>query len=132
MNISTELFYLTLTAGLTGIIWIPYIINRIVELGLWPALKNGNPDEAPKALWAHRMMNAHRNAIENLMIFAPLVLVLDALNISNGITETAATIFFGARLTHLIIYTMGIPVLRTFAFAIGFVCQMVLLIQIIT
>lgn len=132
IQLSTELFYLTLTAGLTSIIWLPYIVNRIIELGLWSALKNGNPDEAPKALWAHRMMSAHRNAIENLMIFAPLVLVLNSLNISNEITAMATTIFFFTRVVHLVIYTLGIPVLRTIAFSIGFVCQMVLLLQIIS
>jgi uncharacterized MAPEG superfamily protein len=131
IQLSTELFFLTLTAGLTGVIWIPYILNRIVELGLWPALQNGNPDEAPKAFWAHRMMSAHRNAIENLVIFTPLVLILDSLNISNTITVMAATMFFITRALHLVIYTLGIPVLRTIAFAIGFACQLALFVQIV-
>ena len=127
---STELYYLVLTTGLTSVIWIPYIINRILELGLWPALQSSTKEQPPEALWAFRMMNAHRNGIENLMIFAPLVLALNMLDIANNITGMAAMLFFYSRLAHLIIYTLGIPVLRTLSFFIGFICQMVLLVQI--
>lgn len=34
--------------------------------------------------------------------------------------------FFAARVAHAVIYTFGIPLLRTIAFFIGFVCQILL------
>ena len=75
-------------------------------------------------------MFAHDNAIENLVIFAPLVLITDVLNVRNGITAFACALYFWSRLAHLVIYTAGWPVGRTLAFTGGFVAQMLLLIEI--
>jgi uncharacterized MAPEG superfamily protein len=127
---SPEITYTALTAGLTGILWIPIIINRLVEIGVWKALKNPEPDVPPKADWAHRLAHAHRNAIENLAVFAPLALIVQILNLSTAMTATAAALFFAARLSHVVIYTFGVPILRTIAFLIGFCCQATLLLRI--
>ena len=123
---TTELFWLTATIAMTAIFWVPYIINRILENSLIPALRNPKPDSLPNASWAHRMMHAHSNAIENLVLFAPLVLVLHAVNVSTEITATACIVYFWARLMHFIVYTFGIPYLRTLAFFAGFLAQMTL------
>lgn len=133
MNVSTspEIFYLVLTTGLTAVIWVPYIVNRIVESGLWTALQNPNPDDQPAAKWAYRAMSAHRNAIENLVIFAPLALAVHILGMSTEATALASMIFFFARLGHLLVYTFGVPLLRTMFFFAGFVCQAVLFIGLI-
>lgn len=130
-QVSPELYYTTLTAALTGLIWVPYIINRIVEMGPWPALKNPQPDTRPKAQWAYRSMNAHRNAIENLVVFASLAIIVHITRLSNELTATAAAVFFASRVAHLFIYVFGIPLARTMAFTIGFICQMVLALRII-
>ena len=51
----TELLYLTLVTALTGLIWLPYILNRIVVEGLLNAV--GYPQNPkPQAPWAQRMM----------------------------------------------------------------------------
>ncbi len=63
-NLSVEIFAVVLTALFTGLLWIPIIGNRLVENGLWPALKNPQPDVRPRADWADRLAHAHRNAIE--------------------------------------------------------------------
>ena len=130
-SISPELYYTTLTAALTGMIWIPYIINRIYEMGPWPALKNPQPDTRPEAQWAYRTMNAHRNAVENLVIFATLALIVHVTGLSNDTTAAASAVFFASRAAHLFIYIFGIPLARTIAFFIGFVCQMTLAFTII-
>ena len=131
MQLSNELFYLALSAGLTGILWMPYIVNRIVELGLWTALRNPNPDEPPKAKWAHRLMCAHNNAVENLVVFGVLVLALQVSAMNNETTALAALVFFYSRVAHVIIYTLGIPLLRTISFFIGFICQGILLMSLV-
>lgn len=128
---SKEVYWLALTVVLTGLIWVPYIINRILEHGLVPALHNPNRDERPKVPWANRMMYAHENAVENLVLFAPLVLMVEILQSSNAQTELACSIFFVARCAHLIIYTFGVPYFRTLAFFIGFVAQAVLVLNIL-
>lgn len=128
---SPELLYTSLTAGFTGIIWVPIIVNRLAEMGPWKALSNAEPDVRPHANWAYRMGHAHRNAIENLVVFAPLAIIVHVLGLNSPTTAAAAAIFFFARLAHAIIYTFGIPLFRTVAFVIGFFCQMALLARIV-
>jgi len=129
--ISPELFYTSLTAGFTGLIWIPIIVNRLAEMGPWKALSNPEPDVRPHANWAYRMGHAHRNAIENLVVFAPLAIIVNVLGLNSPMTAAAATFFFLARVAHAVIYTFGIPLFRTIAFFIGFLCQMALLARIL-
>ena len=129
-TLSPELQSVALSAMLTGILWIPIIVNRLVEMGPWKALKNPEPDVRPHANWAYRLSCAHRNAIENLVVFAPLAIAVHLLGASSGLTAAAATVFFISRLAHAVIYTLGVPLLRTVAFAIGFGAQAVLALRI--
>jgi MAPEG family len=77
-----EFFWLMLTIILTGLMWIPYILDRAAVRGLAVTLGNPSPSDKPQSAWAQRMMAAHDNAVENLVLFAPLVLVAHALQIS--------------------------------------------------
>lgn len=125
-----ELFWLTLTVILTGLLWVPYVLNRCQVRGLGGAMANPSRADKPHAEWANRLMFAHDNAIENLIIFAPLVLILNAIDYSSSSTVLACAVYFWSRLAHLIVYTMGVPILRTLAFAVGFVAQVTLALAI--
>jgi len=125
-----ELFWLTLTVILTGLMWVPYILNRAQVRGLTGAMANPSRNDKPQAEWANRMMFAHDNAIENLAIFAPLVLILNAIDYSSKWTALACAVYFWSRLAHALVYTLGIPVLRTVTFTIGFLAQAVLALAI--
>jgi uncharacterized MAPEG superfamily protein len=125
-----ELFWLTLTVILTGVMWIPYIVNRAQVRGLMGALANPSRNDKPQSEWANRMMFAHDNAVENLVIFAPLVLILNAIDYSSRWTVLACAVYFWSRLAHLIVYTAGVPVLRTVTWTIGFFAQAVLALAI--
>ncbi len=129
--LSPELFYTALAAAFTGLLWVPIILNRLAEMGLVPALKNPEPDARPKAAWANRMAAAHRNALENLAVFAPLALIVDAAGLGDGLTAGAAGVYLAARIAHAVIYAFGIPLLRTLAFFTGFLCQMALAARIL-
>ena len=120
---SRELFWLTLTVAMTGLIWMPYTLNRCAKWGLWATLDNPKRDNPPHSPWALRMMKAHENAIENLVIFAPLVLVVHELGVTNRVTAWACIVYFWARLVHVAAYTLGIPYVRTLAFSCGFFAQ---------
>lgn len=122
----SEIYWLTATIVMTALFWVPYILNRLYEHRPIPALMNPEPDLRPKARWAERLMRAHENAVENLVLFAPLVLAVVMLNKANASTAAACAVYFWARLAHAALYTFGIPLLRTIAFFIGFVCQMIL------
>jgi len=125
-----ELFWLALTVILTGLLWVPYIINRSQVRGLTGAMANPSRNDKPHAPWATRLMFAHDNAVENLVIFAPLVLILNAADYSTQWTALACAVFFWSRVVHVIVYTLGLPVFRTLAFTVGFLAQAVLALAI--
>ena len=125
-----ELFWLTLTVILTGLLWVPYILNRISIRGMMGAMANPSRTDKPQAEWATRLMFAHDNAVENLVTFAPLVLILAELDYSTKWTVYATAVYFWARVAHLIVYTLGIPVFRTLAWTVGFFAQVVLVLAI--
>ena len=126
----TELLYLAWVTVLTGLLWVPYILDRVAVRGLQDAV--GYPQN-PKAqsAWAQRLMSAHANAVENLVIFAPLVLLAHALGITGTAVGTAAVVYFWSRVVHAISYTLAIPWVRTLSFAVGFFAQAVVAWQIL-
>ncbi len=125
-----ELFWLTLTVALTGLIWIPYILDRAMVRGLPAALANPSPGDKPESPWAQRMMAAHANAVENLVVFAALVLIAQDVKVSSGATVFAAALYFWSRLAHTVVYTLGIPVARTLAFVGCFIAQVIFVLAI--
>ncbi len=42
----------------------------------------------------------------------------------------ACAVYFWARVAHLVVYTMGLPMFRTVAFVVGFLAQAVLALAI--
>ena len=126
----TELWYLVLVTTLTGVLWIPYILDRVLVWGLVDAV--GYPtNPKPQSLWAQRLMRAHANAVENLVVFAALVLAAQVAGVSNNAIAMAAMVYFWARLVHAVVYTLGIPWLRTISFTVGWVCQAVIAWQLL-
>lgn len=130
--LTPELTWLVASVILTGVLWLPYIVDRMREHGLWRALQNPNKDARPKAAWADRLMWAHANAVENLVIFAPLVLTAHAVGATGPTTTLAAQTYFGARLAHAVIYAAGVPVLRTLAFVAGVIAQVTFAVVILS
>ena len=125
-----ELWYLVCVTVFTGLLWVPYILDRVLVRGLIDAV--GYPDNPkPQSVWAVRLMRAHANAVENLVVFAALVLAAHALGVSNNAIATAAMVYFWARVVHAVVYTFGIPWLRTLSFTVGFLCQAVIAWQLL-
>src|SRR5262245_51523358 len=80
----------------------------------------GNRDEPfPVPNWVGRARRAHANMVENLAPFACLVLVAHVAGKANSTTALGAEIFFAARIAHTVVYTIGIPVVRTLIFTLG-------------
>ena len=122
---TVELMYLTWVSLFTAVMWVLYVLNLIGVRGLMDAV--GYPENPlPLSPWAERMKKAHSNAIENLVIFTALVLVVHLSGTSNEMTTMACMVYFWARVAHFVVYTMGIPLIRTLSFAVGFACQIVL------
>ena len=79
---SHELFWLVMTTAMTGLMWVPYILDRMMVRGVMGTLANPSPTDKPQSPWAQRLKAAHINAVENLIIFAPLVLAAQDLNVN--------------------------------------------------
>ncbi len=128
---TTELNHLTLVSLLTAILWIPYILNLVSVRGFADAL--GYPDNPkPLAPWAARLKAAHYNAVENLVVFAPLVVVAHLVSVNTPATALACTVYLWARVVHAVAYALAIPGLRTGAFAVGWLCTLALGVEIVT
>ena len=119
----TELLYLVLVTVFTALLWVPYILDRIAVRGILGAV--GYPDDPkPQSPWAQRLIKAHANAVENLVVFATLLLCAAALGISGSTLALVAMVYFWARVVHALAYTFAVPWVRTLAFALGFFAQM--------
>ena len=127
---SGDFYWLALTVGLCLVIWIPYtaLYGGIV------GLKAGTTDVPPTPQlpdWAQRCHRAHMNLVETLAPFAILVVMINATGKSDGATATAAAVFFFARVVHAGVYTMGVPFLRTPAFAVSWLVCLYLLWRVL-
>ena len=120
---NSELTSLAMVSVLTGLLWVPYILNEILVRGVVDAV--GYPENPkPLAKWAQRLKAAHYNAVENLVVFAALVLIAQAAGLHNAAIASSAMVYFWARVVHAAAYTFAIPWLRTGAFVVGVGCQL--------
>jgi len=128
----TSLEWLAASAILTALLWVPYVLERMASLGVIGALKPVDPeDELRQRLWALRAKRAHYNAVENLVVFATLILVAHAMGRAEDPQVLFATqIYFWARLVHYPALAMGWPGVRTVAFLVGFAAQMIVALKI--
>ena len=130
-TLSPELYGLTITSLMTGLMWVPYILNRLAEKGPLKAILDPQGDTTTRVPWAERMMRAHQNAVENLVIFAPLVLALQITGISSAATVYACVAYFLARLAHYIAFTFGMAVVRILAFAAGVAAEVTIALALL-
>jgi uncharacterized MAPEG superfamily protein len=91
----------------------------------------GNREDVPVLTgWAGRAQRAHRNMIENLVLFAALVIVAHLAGKTGGMVLLGAQIFFWARLAYALIYVAGIPWLRTASWAVSVVGMILIFLEI--
>jgi uncharacterized MAPEG superfamily protein len=128
----TALEWLAAAALMTALLWVPYVLERMVALGVIGALKPLDPEDLLKqALWARRAKRAHYNAVENLAVFATLVLVAFAMGkLEEPGILVATQVYFWARLIHFPAAAFGVPVVRTLAFLAGFGAQVAVALRI--
>jgi uncharacterized MAPEG superfamily protein len=128
---TTDLKMLAWISALTALMWLPYILARIMTSGLMPTLTYAADNDALPA-WATRAKKAHYNAIESLVPFAAMVLVAHLTQTANATTAMWATIYVWARVIHYLGYISGAPLVRTLSFAVGWVSIMMIFLQIVS
>lgn len=107
--LSTILCFVQVLVAATG-------ANQAVGLNTLAGNREGLPELTG---WAGRAKRAHLNMVENLVLFAALVLVAAAAGKANATTAMGAMIFFWARVAYAVIYLAGIAWLRTAAWFVA-------------
>ena len=120
--------WLIATCVLTACLWVPYVLDRFVRLGILQTLGTlSASDLEAQSAWARRARSAHANAIENLALFAPLaILALRAEGPAAALASAASAAYFFARVAHFAFQAAATPALRTVAFLVGFGAQLTL------
>jgi len=125
-----ELMLLVWAALLTLVQAVIAVQGAMMQVGL-PVLA-GNREGMPEIKgWAGRAARAHRNMLENLVLFAALVLVAALAGKTNGTTLLGAQIFLYARIAYALVYIAGIPWLRTGVWAVSVVGLAMIFVQLI-
>ena len=92
----------------------------------------GNREGMPEITgWGGRASRAHWNMLENLVLFAALVLVAVTAGKTNDMTVLGAQLFIWARLAYALIYVAGIIWLRTAAWAVSMAGLIVIFVQLV-
>ena len=107
-----ELMLLAWSVLLAFVQMLVAVTGYMFQVGL-PALAGNREGLPPATGWAGRAHRAHRNMLENLVLFAVLVLSAAAAGKTNDMILLGAQIFFWARLAYAFVYLAGIPWLRT-------------------
>jgi len=125
-----ELTLLVWSVGLAFVQMLVAVSGATLQVGL-PALAGNREGLAPCTGWAGRADRAHRNMLQNLALFAALVLTAVLAGRTNGATLLGAQLFFWARLAYAFVYVAGIPWLRTAVWAASVIGLVLIFLQLI-
>ena len=125
-----ELAYLVWSAALTFLLVLVAVSGATLQVGL-PVLAENREGLPEFTGWAGRAQRAHRNMLENLLLFAILVLVAHAVGVRNSMTVLGAQLFFWGRVAHAVTYIAGIPWARTGAWTVSVVGLLLIFLQLV-
>lgn len=125
-----ELAYLIWSAALAFLLVLIAAAGATLEVGL-PRLA-GNRENMPELPgWAGRAARAHANMLENLLLFAILVLVAVIAQRTNAMTALGCRLFFWGRAAHAALYLAGVPWLRTAAWGVSVIGLLLIFVQLV-
>ena len=125
-----ELTLLVWATLLTVVQAVVAVQGAMMQVGL-PALA-GNREGMPEIKgWGGRAARAHRNMIENMVLFAALVLAAVAAGKTNDMTLLGAQVFLYARVAYALVYLIGLPWLRTGVWAVSVVGLAMIFLQLV-
>ena len=126
----SEMSLLLWSVALTVVQMLVAVSAATLQVGL-PRLA-GNRENMPElAGFAGRAQRAHRNMLENLVLFAVLVLMAQLAGRTNALTQVGAMLFFWGRVAYAVIFLAGIPWLRTGAWTVSVLGIVVIFLQLL-
>ena len=125
-----ELMLLVWAVLLTVVQAVVAVQGAMMQVGLASLMGNreGMPDIRG---WGGRAARAHRNMLENLVLFAALVLAAAIAGKTNDMTLLGAQIFLYARIAYALVYLAGLPWVRTAAWGVSVVGLAMIFLQLI-
>src|SRR5260370_12672973 len=118
---STDLRYLAFPAIRTARVWEPFVVAQVMTNGQLQPQNYVDPTPRPLPLWGKRADRVYVNAVETFAPFAALVIVAHLTGKANAMTAFWAASYFWLRLAHAAVYLLGIPLVRTLLFTLGYV-----------
>ena len=127
---SMELQLLVCAVALTVIQMLVSVVGATQQVGL-PTLAANREGLAEITGWAGRAARAHRNMLENLVLFAALVLVAHVAGKENAMTVLGSQLFIWGRAAFAVIYVIGLPWIRTAAWGVSMAGLVLIFLQVI-
>jgi uncharacterized MAPEG superfamily protein len=127
---SIDLKLLVWSSALALIQVVIAVFGAMLQVGL-PALAGNRDDVPPLKGWAGRAERAHLNLIENLVVFAILVLIAQVTGKANATTALGSQLFFWARVAYVPVYLLGIPWLRTGLWGVSIIGLILIFTQLL-
>lgn len=127
---SPDLTLLVWATALTLVQGVIAVLGAMLQVGL-PALAGNRENLPPFTGWAGRAARAHRNMLENLVLFAALVLVAQVAGKANATTALGSEVFFWARLVYVPVYLIGIPWVRTGVWGVSVIGLVLIFLQLV-
>ena len=134
----TAYIFLGLSGMLTVLLWTPYIVSRLFVWGPVTFITNypeGFPATQPEPpLWAQRAHRAHLNMVETMPAFIAVVLAAGFLvgDTAGDAVGLWARVFFFSRVVHFVVYTLGIPFVRTPVYLVSWAAILMIGATIVT
>lgn len=127
---SPDLKYLLLSVILTFVQMLVAATgaNQAVGINTLAGNREGLPEIKG---WAGRAKRAHLNMVENMVLFAALVLIAAVAGKANAMTAMGAAIFFWGRVAYAVIYVAGIAWLRTLAWFVSVIGMVLIALELL-
>ena len=129
---TTELYWLTLTALMTALFWVPYVLNRVAMTGLGGTLAGGAPDSGSAFdLGAARHQGAlpMRWRISRSSRRSCSPRMCSAFRTAPPRPPSSST--SSPASLHFVVYTAAIPAARTLTFTAGWLAQVAIIASIL-
>lgn len=78
-----------------------------------------------------RAVRLRNNLLENLILFAALILIANAAGVTTDQTVLGAQIFFYARVLHAAVYLIGVPMIRPLIWATSVAGMVMIALELI-